>query len=136
MRLIGKERFQIVHTHLFASSFLGAIAARVARVPIVVCHDHSGREIYNQHPLLGRFILRPLQRLQALFVDHFITASSEVYDFHRSVLRRPHSKVHVIRNWFLRAQLASVASHSHRAIRAELGIPHNHLVIGVWDRCS
>jgi glycosyltransferase involved in cell wall biosynthesis len=136
IRLIGKERFQIVHTHLFASSFLGTIAARVTRVPIVVCHDHSGRDIYNQHPLFGHFILRPLQRLQAFFVDHYITVSSEVYDFHRSVLRRPRSKIHVIRNWFLRAQFASVASHSHRAIRAELGIPHNHLVIGSVGRLS
>ena len=136
IRLIGKERFQIVHTHLFASSFLGTIAARVARAPIVVCHDHSGREIYNQHPLFGHFILRPLQRLQAFFVDHFIAVSSEVYDFHRSVLRRPRSKVHVIRNWFLRAQITSKAPRSHSVIRSELGIPHNHLVVGSVGRLS
>ena len=125
-----------MHTHLFASSFLGTIAARVARASIVVCHGHSGPEIYNQHPLFGRFILRPLQRLQALFVDHYITVSSEVYDFHRSILGRPRSKVHVTRNWFLRTQLASVECHWHRAIWAELGIPHNHLVVGSVGRLS
>ena len=47
IRLIGKECTQTMHTHLFASSFLGTIAARVARASIVVCHGHSGPEIYN-----------------------------------------------------------------------------------------
>jgi glycosyltransferase involved in cell wall biosynthesis len=46
-RLISRERIDIVHTHMFRANVPGVILARLARVPVVVSHEH-GSDLYGQ----------------------------------------------------------------------------------------
>ena len=41
VRLMRRERVQVVHTHLWTSSFWGRMAAVLARVPVVVVTEHN-----------------------------------------------------------------------------------------------
>jgi glycosyltransferase involved in cell wall biosynthesis len=39
--LLRAERIDIVHAHMFGSNFWGTVFGRLARVPVVVAHEHS-----------------------------------------------------------------------------------------------
>jgi glycosyltransferase involved in cell wall biosynthesis len=40
VRMLRRERVQILHTHMFGSNMWGCLLARLARVPVLVCHEH------------------------------------------------------------------------------------------------
>ena len=40
LRLLRRERVQILHGHMFGSNVWACILGRLARVPVVVCHEH------------------------------------------------------------------------------------------------
>ncbi len=39
--LLRRQRFDIVHTHLFGSNLWGVIVGRACRVPVVIAHEHT-----------------------------------------------------------------------------------------------
>jgi glycosyltransferase involved in cell wall biosynthesis len=39
--LVRRERPEIVHTHMFTANLWGAVAARIARVPVVIAHEQT-----------------------------------------------------------------------------------------------
>lgn len=41
IRFIQKNKFQIIHTHVFTANLWGRLAASVASVPIIVSHEHG-----------------------------------------------------------------------------------------------
>lgn len=89
LRLLRRERFDILHTHLFHANVLGRLAARAAGVPVVVSTVHVA-EPRRWHVLL--------EGLTSGLVDRFVTVSEAV---RRYMLRRAHlpaEKVLVIRN--------------------------------------
>src|SRR5215207_7284774 len=40
-RLLRRERFDVVHAHMFGSNIWGTVIGRLARVPVVVAHEHT-----------------------------------------------------------------------------------------------
>jgi glycosyltransferase involved in cell wall biosynthesis len=40
LRLLRRERVQIIHGHMFGSNFWACLLGRLARVPVVICHEH------------------------------------------------------------------------------------------------
>jgi glycosyltransferase involved in cell wall biosynthesis len=70
-RYIKKEKFSLVHTHLFKSDFLGGLTARIAGVPIWISTKHDEGTWMN--PLV-RFIDRKL----SLIIDVIIADSHAV----------------------------------------------------------
>lgn len=40
LRLLRRERVDILHTHLFGSNLWGCLLGRLAGVPVIVCHEH------------------------------------------------------------------------------------------------
>lgn len=58
-RLMRRQRFDVVHTHLYRACVYGRLAARLARVPAIVATEHSiGREHIE-----GRRLTRPIRAL-------------------------------------------------------------------------
>jgi glycosyltransferase involved in cell wall biosynthesis len=58
LRMLRRERVQILHAHMFGSSLWGTIAARLAGVPIVVAHEHGSPEaVGTARGLLERTVL-------------------------------------------------------------------------------
>ncbi|MFG2075322.1 glycosyltransferase [Nonomuraea maritima] len=58
-RLMRRQRYDVVHTHLYRACVYGRLAARLARVPAIVATEHSiGREHIE-----GRRLTRPIRAL-------------------------------------------------------------------------
>ena len=76
-RLMRRERPAIVHTHTAKAGALGRIAARLARVPVVL-HTYHGHVLSGYfHPLANHFF-RGIERALAPATDVLLTVSESV----------------------------------------------------------
>jgi glycosyltransferase involved in cell wall biosynthesis len=71
VRLLRRERVDVLHSHKFGSNVWGVVIGRLARVPAVVAHEHTWS--YEGQPL-RRFLDR---RLIARHSDAFLAVSHE-----------------------------------------------------------
>jgi glycosyltransferase involved in cell wall biosynthesis len=91
IRIIRAFRPTIVHTHLQSANLYGRLAARLARVPVVVATEHN---VYvgKAH----RYIL--VERFLARMTDAMIAVSGPVRQFLSVQLALPPSTIRVIHN--------------------------------------
>lgn len=88
MRIMGPR---IVHTHLFGADVWGAVAARLARIPLTVSTEHSINKDYSfKHLWLKRAVVPLFQR--------FIAVSTETEQYLHAVQYVPQGKVAIVRN--------------------------------------
>jgi len=78
-RLMKRERYDIVHAHTPVAALLGRIAARLARVPIVVYTAHGFYFHERMRPLARRFF-EALERAGGRLSDFVFTQSGEDRD--------------------------------------------------------
>ncbi|MFI4991360.1 MAG: glycosyltransferase [Solirubrobacterales bacterium] len=118
-RFLRRERVDVLHAHKFGSNVWGTLVGRIARVPVVLAHEHTWS--YEGQPLR-----RLLDReLIARGATRFIAVSRED--------RRRMSEVEGIdpaRTLFIPNGVLSSPAPSGRDVRAELGIAHDAPVIG------
>jgi glycosyltransferase involved in cell wall biosynthesis len=76
-RLIRRERPHIVHTHTAKAGFVGRLAARLARVPVVV-HTFHGHVLHGYYGFLKTHLLRHMERGLARLTDRVIAVSEGV----------------------------------------------------------
>ena len=74
LKLLRRERFDIVHTHTAKAGLLGRVAAWLTRVPIVV-HTYHAFPFHDFMPRWRRRLFIALERLARPFTDSFITLS-------------------------------------------------------------
>jgi glycosyltransferase involved in cell wall biosynthesis len=117
-RLLRRERFDVIHAHKFGSNVWATVIGRLARVPVIVTHEHTWS-------FEGEPVRRLLDReLIGRFSSVFVAVSEED---RRKMIEiegvRPH-KVLFVPN--------GVSGRSPEGIdvRAELGIPPDAPVIG------
>lgn len=89
--LLKKEKFDIVHTHLFHSNIIGRIMARLCHVPIVISTLHYAFS-YN-----GNFGII-LERLTAKLADRIIVVSDAVRNFCINEIKIPQERLQLIYN--------------------------------------
>jgi glycosyltransferase involved in cell wall biosynthesis len=78
-RLLRRHRFDLVQTHTSKSNFVGRLAARAARVPIVVGHCHNLYYV-REVSAASRAFYRLLEVLAGNFQDHAIFPDEELRD--------------------------------------------------------
>jgi lipopolysaccharide/colanic/teichoic acid biosynthesis glycosyltransferase len=66
--LFRKERFDVVHTHTAKAVLIGRVAAKLARVPVVI-HTSHGLPFYEGQSKKAYWLYRMLEKLAALFCD-------------------------------------------------------------------
>jgi glycosyltransferase involved in cell wall biosynthesis len=118
-RFLRRERVDVLHAHKFGSNVWGTLVGRLARVPVVLAHEHTWS--YEGQPL-RRFLDR---ELIARGATRFIAVSRED--------RRRMSEVEGIdpdRTLFIPNGVLSSPAPSGRDVRAELGIAPEAPVIG------
>jgi glycosyltransferase involved in cell wall biosynthesis len=118
-RFLRRERIDILHTHKFGSNVWGALTGTIARVPVIVAHEHTWS--YEGQPL-RRFLDR---ELVARAADRLIAVSRED--------RRRMTSVEGIdprRTLFVPIGIVPPPPPSGRDMRAELGIAPDAGVIG------
>ncbi len=59
--LIRRERFDIVHAHMFGSNFWATVLGRACGVPVVIAHEHNWSYSGERtHILVDRWVIGPL----------------------------------------------------------------------------
>jgi glycosyltransferase involved in cell wall biosynthesis len=77
--LLERERPQVVHTHTAKAGGLGRIAARIARVPVVV-HTFHGHVLSGYFGPVGSFLACRFERTLARLADRLVVLSERQRD--------------------------------------------------------
>lgn len=130
--VIRRERPHIVHTHLAKAGFVGRVAARLARVPIIV-HTFHGHVLHGYFNRTTSGLLRTMERTMAGITDCLVAVSHQV---RRELLEyriAPPAKLTVIP---LGLELDRFRDgQEHRGMfRTELGIAGDAPLIGIVGR--
>ena len=136
-RLFKRERPAIVHTHTPKPGWFGRVAARLARVPVVVNTVH-GLYATSTDPWRRRAVVYALERVAAACSDAELLQSREDLP----VLRRlgvPASKLQVLGNGIDLERFTPPTARRRNRARAELGLTPGQVVIGavgrlVWEK--
>jgi len=123
VRFLRRERIDVIHAHKFGSNVNAVVWGRVARVPVVISHEHTWS--YEGGPmrrLLDRHLIGRLS-------DRVLTESPE--DARRMAelegLDPARIQVVPIAPWSYELHVGRGPS---RDIRAELGLPEDAVVVG------
>ena len=123
--LMRRERVDVVHSHLWTSSFWARLAAVIARVPVIVVTEHN-LDTWRRSP---HFLA---DRLLGRATDHFIFVSEEVQSFYEQRLALRPGRFQVVHNGVDLAPFERLPPPA--AARARLGLPEGRPVAGVVGR--
>jgi glycosyltransferase involved in cell wall biosynthesis len=132
-RALRQELPDIVHTHSGKAGFLGRLAAKRARVPIIVHHIHGP----SFGPFQGRLantIFLAAEKIAARTTTYFIcSANAMTRRYLAAGIGRPEMYMRILSGFqidpFLRAR-------NDLAFRAKLGLPQDAFVIGKIGRLA
>jgi len=131
-RLFCRTRPSVVHTHSSKAGVLGRVAAKAARVPVVV-HTLHGLPFHDYQPRALNFAYRSIKRTLAPLTDHYVSVSHEVAGkAARAGIGSP-SRHTVIRSGFRTDAFVDSLPSKDQA-RARLGIPPGRTVVGTVAR--
>lgn len=129
IRLMRKNRPQIVHTHLFKSDLHGRLAARIAGVPVVVSTLHSIDRWAQKWPL------GTLYGWTSRFADRIVAISDDVKNFHITNTAVDDSKFETIENCVDVQRFTGQRTLGKR-VRKEFHINDSALVFGIIGRLT
>lgn len=119
LRLLRRERFDVVHAHMFGSNIWGTLLGRLAGVPVVIAHEHT-----------WSFEGQPMRRL---LDRHLIGRGSSAFIAVSQEDRRRMIEIEGVRAekvLFVPNGIATPPDTEPHDVRAELGIPSGAPVIG------
>jgi glycosyltransferase involved in cell wall biosynthesis len=134
VRCFRKHRFDVVHTHTPKAGLLGPIAAKVARVPVVV-HTIHGLLFHDGMPSWKRWLFWLPEKITAAFSDFLLSQSREdLAAATRSGLCST-AKIKYLGNGIDVAKFSSCHSNGSRHFtRMDMGISDTDIVIGSVGR--
>jgi glycosyltransferase involved in cell wall biosynthesis len=118
-RLLRRERVDVLHAHKFGSNLWGTIVGRLARVPVIVAHEHTWS--YEGQPLRRLADRRVIARWSSAFV----AVSRE--DQRRMI---EVEKIRPADTIFIPNGIPAPRAASGKDVRAELGIGADAPLIG------
>ncbi len=134
-RLMRRERFTIVHCHTPKAELLGQLAARLARVPVVV---DTFRGIYDpaDNGRFRRWVLAAMSRLAAGCADLVLCQSREAMEAMVREKRCAPNRIALLGNGIDIRQFdrARLSPRDLKAARKELGIDSTRPVVGFVGR--
>lgn len=129
--LLRRLRPTIVHTHNPKPGVYGRLAARIARVPVVVNTLH-GLYATEDDPLAKRAVVYGLERMASCASQAELVQNVEDLAVLRRGLRVPASKLVLLGNG---VDLARFAGRGRRdQVRRDLGLPDDAVVVGAVGR--
>jgi glycosyltransferase involved in cell wall biosynthesis len=140
VRIIRRERPQIVHTHAAKGGTLGRLAALVASIGrgrALIVHTYHGHSLSGYFAPRTAAVYRRIERGLARVSDLLIAVSEEVRDELVAMGVAPASKFEVVPLGFDLAPFAVDAAIRERMrleLRVELGIPTDALVVSLIAR--
>jgi glycosyltransferase involved in cell wall biosynthesis len=135
-RFIRRGRYDIVHTHSSKAGILGRLAARIARVPIVVHTLHSLVFHEYQRAWQNRAYIA-LKRLCAPMTDVLISVNAKTAEGALAAgIGRPEQHTTIFSGMELEPFLSVGNTLTVAAAKERLGIPADALVVGKIARLS
>ena len=123
-RLFRRERPHIVHTHAWGTLVEGLIAARLARVPIVVHGEHGTLQLRRRHRVCQRHVWSR--------VDRVLSVSTRLAERMAREVGFPPDRIQTIRNG---VDLSRFAGRTGRAeARRALALPADTPIVGAVGR--
>ncbi len=133
-RLMRRERYTIVHTHSSKAGIIGRLAARLARVPVLVHTVHGWSFHEHMSPAVRKTYIF-LERLAATFSDAMIVVTQKDIDKGlKQGIGKP-EQYRLIRS-AIPLQEFDPENEDRDRVRSELGIPNEAIVIGNVGRFS
>ena len=118
-RLLRRERVDVLHSHKFGSNLWGTVVGRLARVPVIVAHEHTWS--YEGQPLRKLADRAVIARGSSAFVAVSREDQRRMIEVERI---RPEDTL------FIPNGIPAPPAASGNDVRAELGIPADAPVIG------
>ncbi len=130
---LKRNHYHIVHTHNSKAGFIGRLAARLARVPIIV-HTVHGFAFHDQEPPWRQHLFRNLECAAYYWCDKMIFISQPLIDWAlRERVARPEKIVKIYSGIELeKFQPATEAARNR--IRKQWGLKKNHKVMGIVSK--
>lgn len=126
-RLIGAEKFDIVHTHTSVGGFLGRVAAKARGVPVVLWSIHGWAFNYPMGCISKKF-WRAIERFLDFFTDHYVAVCRNMMEVGiQGSITKP-KKVSVI-YYGIEVDKYDTSTCSNQ-VRKELGIGENIPIVG------
>ena len=131
-RLMRATRPHIVHTHTAKAGFLGRLAARLARVPLVI-HTYHGHVLHSYYSPAKTRLLRRMERALARTADRLVAVSDQVK---RDLVAYGIARAERISVIPLGLDLAPFAASADLKgqLRGELDLPDTTPLIGIVGR--
>ena len=129
-RLIRRERFTIVHTHSAKGGFLGRVAARLCRTPVVV-HTFHGVSFHPYQSRGRRIVYRRLERVTRRFTHRFLAVAPRLAEQVVEERLAPPGAVRVVPS---AVDLAHIPERFDPLARRVLGTPRTTALVGTVGR--
>ena len=133
-RIMRRERPLIVHTHSSKAGILGRLAARMAKVPIVV-HSIHGFGFHDAQPAPLRRALQAAERAVTPLTTHFIAVSRANLERGAALGIIPPGRGSLIRSGIPIADFEAAARRAGAGeaggLRRELGVPEDAPLVGM-----
>lgn len=134
--LIGCEKYDVVHTYTATPGFIGRIASRLVGVPVIL-HHQAGWNVTEFSRTLERLIYTPLEYLATLASTKSICVSQAVAQQAQQLRIAPVSRLVTICNGIdPRPFILEMKDQSREAVRAELDIPQEQVLLGSTGRLA
>jgi glycosyltransferase involved in cell wall biosynthesis len=131
VRLARRFRPHVVHTHTAKAGVLGRVAARLARVPVLV-HTYHGHVLREYFGRLTSAVFCGIERLLARGTDGLVTVSESVKADLVAMRIAPAERIRVVR---LGLELAPFTGALPRGVlRADAGFPAEAPLVGMVGR--
>ncbi|RPI74440.1 MAG: glycosyltransferase family 1 protein [Desulfobacteraceae bacterium] len=133
---LKQNPFQIVHTHNSKAGFIGRLAAKWARVPVIV-HTVHGFAFHDQEPFWRRWLFRRLERIAVAWCDKMIFISQPLIDWAlaEKVVKPNHqAKVVKIYSGIDLKKFLPISDQRKNELRKTWGLKSDDLVIGMVSK--
>jgi glycosyltransferase involved in cell wall biosynthesis len=126
-KLFVRKRYDIVHTHSGKAGFIGRIAAKLARVPIIV-HTIHGPSFYDYQNPIGNWVFRWAEQVAGECTTQFVSvADAMTQQYLAAGIGRLNQYVTIHSGMNIDAFLNARRDES---LRESLGITRDDLVVG------
>ncbi len=126
-RLFVGKRYDVVHTHSGKAGFIGRIAAKLARVPIIV-HTIHGPSFYEYQNPIGNWIFRWAEQVAGECTTQFVSVADAMTEQYLAAgIGTPNQYVTIPSGMNIDAFLSARRDDS---LRQSLGISAGDLVVG------
>jgi len=132
-RFLGKNKFDIVHTHTSKAGLLGRLAARLARTRVIL-HTPHGHVFFDYFGSLKTRLFIYLEKRASRITDRIISLTDREKQDYITYKIADEDKLVTIFSGIELERFQQLSDTQKNNLKRELGIPWNSLVIGSLGR--